>query len=240
VIEGNANPTVNPPEPWPFPLLLQNGGVSIIAKPSGLVVHRGHSGDRDSVVDRLRQAGLGSHHPAHRLDRGTSGCLLLVNDPVLARFFGDAFTRGLVKKTYYALVRGVAPEDTFVDHPIPKDEGGERVPAQTRILRRQTVGPIVDSPLREQRYSWVEARPETGRYHQVRRHLAHLHHPIIGDANYGKGEHNRFCRERFGLARLALHAASLTLPLPDGSTLTCHAPLPTDLVGSLHQIGVVV
>jgi tRNA pseudouridine65 synthase len=180
----------------PFPVVEAGTGWAVLSKPSGLVVHRGHSGDRDSVVDRLRKAGLERFHPVHRLDRGTSGCLLVVDRAELARFFGEAFAQGLVKKTYYALVRGVPPDDIFVDHAIPKDEGGERVPAQTRFCRLQTLGPIIDSPLREQRYSWVEAQPETGRYHQVRRHLAHLHHPIIGDANYGKGEHNRFCRDR--------------------------------------------
>lgn len=209
----------------------------MVEKPSGLVVHRGHSGDRDSVVDRLRKAGCTGLHPMHRLDRGTSGCLLLAEGAERARFFGDAFQRGIVKKTYQALVRGVPPDEVFVDHPIPNDEGGERVPAQTWIARLATVGPIEGSSLRERRYAWVEARPETGRYHQVRRHLSHLDHPIIGDANYGRGEHNRFFRERFGLTRLALHAASLCLPSPEGGTFTAYCPLPADLTEPLERLG---
>ena len=90
---------------------------------------------------------------------------------------------------------------------------------------------------RRQAYSWVEARPHGGRFHQVRRHLRHLGHPIIGDVNYGRGEHNRFCRERFGLARLALHAARLEIQHPDGQRLDLRAPLPEDLAGPLARLG---
>ena len=102
------------------------------------------------------------------------------------------------------------------------------MPAVTRVRRLATAG----------RLSLVEAFPETGRLHQVRRHLKHLSHPVLGDANYGKGALNRELRERVGLARLALHAAGLRFVHPaTGATLTIDAPLPEDLAVPLGRLG---
>jgi tRNA pseudouridine65 synthase len=98
---------------------------------------------------------------------------------------------------------------------------------------------MAHSPLREARYSWIEARPETGRFHQVRRHAKHLGHPIVGDANYGRSEHNALLRERFGIARLALHARAITLPALGvrATWLSVRAPLPIDLAEALVAMG---
>lgn len=219
----------------PFEILARGESFVVIAKPSGLVVHRGFSGERDSVVDRLRAAGRGDLHTVHRLDRPTSGALLLATGPDAARFFARAFEGGLVEKTYLALVRGVPPDEVRVDHPIPSDEGGPRVPAITRFVRIATVE--TSSSLREPRYSLVRAFPETGRFHQIRRHLAHLRHPIVGDTNYGKGEHDRYCRQAFGLHRLALHANALAFPLPEGGTFDVSAEVPPDLQATFAAMG---
>jgi tRNA pseudouridine65 synthase len=133
-------------------------------------------------------------------------------------------------------VRGLAPDALRVDHPVPADEAGARVPAQTHLERLADVR--IDSPLREARYSLVRARPETGRFHQVRRHLAHIGHPVIGDANYGRGEHNRLLAERVGLRRLALHARSTRLDHPaSGVPMSFVAPLPDDLTAPLLRLG---
>ena len=91
-----------------------------------------------------------------------------------------------------------------------------------------------------ERYAWLEVVPETGRLHQIRRHLQHISHPVIGDVNYGKGEHNRLFRSRFGLYRLALHAAELSLEHPvSGEPLCFRAPLPADLAGPLGAMGMI-
>jgi tRNA pseudouridine65 synthase len=116
------------------------------------------------------------------------------------------------------------------------------VPALTEYTRVAVVSvPVYDAESgreRAQSYALVEARPHSGRLHQIRRHLKHLGHPLIGDANYGRGEHNRLCRERFGLARLALHAASLAFDHPESGARVCFtAPLPDDLRGPLGQMG---
>jgi tRNA pseudouridine65 synthase len=125
-----------------------------------------------------------------------------------------------------------------VDHPVPPHEGAtERVPAVT-TLRALTTRTLADSPLREPRYTWLEARPETGRFHQVRRHAKHAGHPVLGDANYGRSEHNRLLADRVGLRRLALHAASIDLVHPaTGAPLRVDAPLPDDLAAPLALLG---
>lgn len=208
-------------------LLFRDARLAVFDKPSGLLVHRGGwADDLDVAMARARDA-LGAYvHPIHRLDRGTSGALVFALDAATARELSEAFEQGLVEKTYVALVRGLAPEEAYVDHPIPRREDGPRVEARTRVRRLEAIAG----------FSLVEARPETGRLHQVRRHLKHLSHPVIGDANYGKGALNRDVRARFGLARLALHALAIRLPDAFGAQ-TVVAPLPSDLRAPLLAMG---
>jgi tRNA pseudouridine65 synthase len=225
-----------------FAALHVDEALIVLSKPSGLVVHPGSSGDRleETLLGRLRALDLGAIHTVHRLDRGTSGVLVIAREPDAARALHEAFAEGRVHKRYLALVRGLAPEEADVDYAIPKNEGGARVPARS-LVRRVAHVELEGSPLREPRYSWVEVLPQTGRYHQVRRHVRHLGHPVIGDAVYGRGEHNRYLRERVGLARLALHAAHLELAHPvTGSPLGFDAPLPDDLREPLLRMGFAV
>ena len=111
--------------------------------------------------------------------------------------------------------------------PSSEDRDEPRVPARTAFVRREVFG----------RYSLVEARPETGRLHQIRRHLKHIGCPIIGDVRYGKGEHNRFFRERFDLHRMFLHALRIRFPHPvTGVPLEVEAPLPSELASTLDGL----
>jgi tRNA pseudouridine65 synthase len=227
-----------------LPVLHHDDRLLAIDKPSGLLVHRGWGGDRVTALDLARRIAGRRVHPVHRLDRGTSGVLVFALDPEAARRLGEAFAAGStgegpaaampqVIKVYLALVRGRAPETALVDHAIPRSAGGPRVPAVTAV-RRLAVAEL--GPRRV--YSLVEARPATGRLHQVRRHLKHLSLPVIGDVEYGKGEHNRFFRTEYGLERLALHALSLDLPHPAGERLRLTAPVPGDLAGPLAALGI--
>jgi tRNA pseudouridine65 synthase len=145
-----------------------------------------------------------------------------------ARSLGAAFAAGEVGKRYLALVRGVPPEELEIDHPLPagEDRRGPRVAATTVIRRLEVIG----------RYALVEARPRTGRLHQIRRHLKHVSCPILGDVNYGKGAHNRACRERYGLSRLFLHCVELRVPHPRGGELVVGAPLPAELEAVLEAM----
>ncbi len=170
-------------------------------------------------------------YPVHRLDRATSGVLVFALSSEVARILGAAFSAREVEKRYIALVRGTAPEETEIDNPVPKTEDGPRVDAVTWCTR--LARSAVD------RCSLVEARPRTGRLHQIRRHLKHISHPLIGDVRYGKGDINRHYRSSYDLHRLALHALELELPHPSGEgTLRLRAPVPEDLAVPLQRLEV--
>ncbi len=204
-------------------------------KPSGLAVHRGMARDAVVATDLAREVAGAPVFLVHRLDRGTSGVLLFALDADRARALGRAWEEGLIEKRYLALVRGVPEPEGVIDHPVPRDEGGPRVPAVSHYRRVAVTEP--QSHLEGRRFSLVEVRPKTGRFHQIRRHLKHIGHPIAGDVNYGRGEINRMLRERAGLHRIALHAASITLQGP--SPLTIEAPLPPDLADPLAALGLI-
>jgi tRNA pseudouridine65 synthase len=219
----------------PPPVLYQDEAVIAVDKPSGLLVHRGWGRDRVVALTLVRDLVGQRVHPVHRLDRGTSGVLLFALSPDAARVISEAFEAGRVRKRYLALVRGVAPVDAVIDQPVPVRPKGPRKAAVTEM---RLLSAARGSQPRA--CSWVEAWPRTGRLHQVRRHLKHLGHPVLGDANYGKGALNRAFREAYGLARLALHAAELTFPHPvTGEPLTVAAALPADLAEPLKRIGLI-
>jgi tRNA pseudouridine65 synthase len=211
-------------------ILFRDAHLVVVAKPSGVAVHRGMAAERDTMLARVRDAVGAYVHPVHRLDRGTSGALIFALDADTAREMHVLFAREAVEKRYLALVRGCAPEQTRIDHPIPKSEDGERVPAVTDLRRLWASD--------AERCSLVEARPHTGRFHQIRRHAKHLSHPVIGDVTYGDGRVNRHFREIAALHRLALHAAELSFPHPHtGERVRVRAPIPEDLAAPLVQLG---
>jgi len=213
-----------------FDFLLVDADLGAVNKPSGLLVHRGWADDDDTALFRVRDA-LGERvFPVHRLDRGTSGVLLFARSSESAAALCKALEAGAMQKQYLALVRGEPPREGVIEHPIPKSEGGARVPATTRYRR------IARSPV--DRCSLVLALPETGRLHQIRRHLRHLGHPLVGDVNYGSGEINRHYRAVYGLRRLALHAHALGFDHPrSGARVSLLAPLPDDLGEALASLG---
>lgn len=237
-------------EPSPgLKVLYRDAGLLAVDKPSGLLVHRGWAKDERVAVDLAAELVGGRVWPLHRLDRGTSGVLLFARNAELARELSARFEAGEIKKRYLALVRGVVgPEDQLIDHGLrrhdpktgklrkkPKDGSEpERLDARTHVRGLGSAA--------VERYSLVEARPETGRTHQIRRHLKHISHPIIGDVRYGKGAHNRWFREQLGLHRLALHAYELRLRHPQGREdereLSIVAPLPAELASAAHELGI--
>ncbi len=217
-------------------IIFEDDALLVVDKPSGLIVHRGMARDDVTMVDLVRDYLDAPARPAHRLDRQTSGVLLFAKSSEAAAALRDAFDAGAVDKTYLALVRGV-PKTAggHIDHPIPRSEGGERVEAQTDWE-------LIESAATEPRHvSLVRAHPRTGRFHQVRRHLKHIDHPILGDANYGKGKLNRAFREKYGLERLALHAAELVCVHPrTGESCNFTASVPADLAEPLSRMGLEV
>ena len=197
----------------------------VVDKPRAISTHRGRDDSDDALLQRVRDE-VGMYvYPIHRLDRGASGIVLFALDKEAARAFTDAWMDHRADKRYLAVTRGHPPEHVVLDHPIPKAPGEDRVEAKTEFRRLDTFG----------RYALVEARPLTGRLHQIRRHLKHLSCPLIGDVRYGKGEHNRIFRTEHNLHRLALHATRLSVPHPDGTLLTVECPLAPDIAAAIES-----
>lgn len=211
-------------------LLHLDSHVLVMNKPSGLAVHPGWVPRTERTALHWARKHAKQHvFPVHRLDRGTSGALVFALDPATARTLNEAFTAGEIRKSYLALVRGQPADSGTIDHPIPRKEGGPRVASVTDYQR------LARSP--NDRCSLVLARPRTGRLHQIRRHLKHLSHPLVGDVRYGKGDINRRYRERWNLHRLALHALELGFAHPaTGEPMNFRASLPPDLAEPLTAL----
>jgi tRNA pseudouridine65 synthase len=213
--------------------------LAIVNKPAGWLVHRTplDKGETRFVLQTLRDQ-IGRHvWPVHRLDKGTSGVLLFALDADTARTLGQAFESGQgLQKTYRAVVRGWPAESGLIDHPLkrmPDDMRTERQvvqPAQSRFATlRHLELPLPQQGFASTRCAEVALEPLTGRRHQLRRHMKHIAHPIIGDATHGKGPLNRAVADLVGLQRLWLHAESLELPHPvSGQVLRLASPLPSE------------
>lgn len=210
-------------------VLFHDDDIVVVDKPAGILTHRSHMArDRDVAMMRTRDT-IGRYvFPVHRLDRQTSGTLLFALHEDAARALRASFDQGEVKKGYVAIARGATPHEMTIDSPVPNDEGGERVAAVTRI----------ETLYSGDYFSLVRAFPETGRYHQIRRHMAHIRHPLACDSNYGTGWFNRKIREEASLHRLALHAHELSFRHPNGARITVRAPLADDFCVALRQLGV--
>ena len=202
-----------------LPVLLEGDGFIAVAKPSGMLVHRNRFNPRaDAALQRVRDQVGCMVYPIHRLDGATSGCLLFATERLMAGPLSAALSAG--RKRYVALVRGVAkgPQSVVVSRPLKDDNGIEK----TAVTALDALVVCADPPC-----SLILACPQTGRYHQIRRHLRGLSHPIIGDRAHGDSHINRAWRAR-GITRLALHCLSIELTVA-GQELTIRCPLPADL-----------
>lgn len=217
-----------PPDTAALRLLHLDERLLVVDKPAGLLVHRtaldAHEAD-DAVTRLERQTGW-RLHPAHRLDKGSSGLLVFARDVDAARCVGAAFEQGRVHKTYHALVRGWPAEAGRIDHALARDperaSAGQPLREASTLYRclQQIEWPFsVDGRHAGSRYARVEVRPLNGRRHQIRRHFKHIGHPLVGDSTHGKGAHNRAVAAWLGVQRLWLHALTLELPHPDDGRL---------------------
>lgn len=203
-------------------ILYHDDALLVLNKPAGVPVHgsRMIEGRPATLLGMARRLTGRMVHAVHRLDRPVSGAILLVFDRETLSAMSAAFEQREVSKRYIAVVRGWTEEGGVIDHPLlpPRDErrgGDEPRAAVTRYKRLATVElPYAVPPYRTARYSLLSLVPETGRRHQLRRHMKHISHHLAGDTSYGKGEHNRLFRERFGCGRLLLHSQLLEFRHP--------------------------
>lgn len=227
-----------------LPILYQDEHLVAINKPAGLLVHRSAIDRHETrfAVQCLRDQLGQKVYPVHRLDKPTSGVLLFALSSEIARLMTVEFTERRVHKTYQAIVRGWPLEQAVIDYPLVEqlDKMTDNLdvikPAQTAITEYQTLAtcelPFAVDRYATSRYAWLQLKPKTGRKHQIRRHMHHISHPIIGDTTHGNGRHNRFFRQEFNCHRLLLAATELEFVHPLTQTnIVIEADLGADFQG---------
>jgi len=224
-------------------ILHQDDAIIAVNKPAGMAVHRSKMvGNADIfLIDELREQVGGTVYLAHRLDRATSGVLLIARSSEIAAALGEQFMGRDVHKQYLTVVRGwPEPEEGVIDYPLPGSrETGPRKDASTRYRRLATTEQsIALGRYPQQRYALLLAEPETGRFRQIRKHLAHIHHPVIGDCQHGRSDHNRLYKQYFSCHRMLLHAWRLSFRHPtSGEPMRIDAPLDAAFEGLLARFG---
>lgn len=224
-------------------ILYQDDVLIALNKPAGLAVHRSKmvGNAEEFLIDLLREQVGDSVYLAHRLDRATSGVILVARDREVAAALGEQFMDRSVRKQYLVVVRGWPdPAEGLIDYALPGSrETGPRREARTRYRQLATIEvPIALGRYPQQRYALLLAEPESGRFRQIRKHLAHIHHPVIGDCQHGRGDHNRLYKQHFGCHRMLLHARRLHLAHPvSGVPMTIEAPLDEACAGLLARFG---
>jgi tRNA pseudouridine65 synthase len=204
----------------------------VVNKPNNILVHHSYYSRNitdDSLLQLLRKQFVNQNfYPLHRLDRKTSGLLLLAKKKEYISKFQDLFTSHSIQKKYYALVRGYCEESGKIDSRVKNPDTGVYKDALTlykKISQIELNIPV--SPYSTSRYSLLELQPKTGRMHQLRKHMNKIAHPIIGDHKYGNRHHNQMFETKFGLDYLFLHAHTLEFKHPFiGENITLNLQVP--------------
>ena len=252
-IRGGEEIGVDPPAPEPLSIeaeaipldvLYEDADLAVIDKPAGLVVHPGAGNRRSTLANALlarfpELSNLGGESRpgiVHRLDKWTSGLIVVAKNNLAHRRLSKSFERRQVRKTYTALVHGnVRQKSGAVDLPI-----GRHPTARTKMTARPGGREARSEYLLVETvrgFSLLEVRIQTGRTHQIRVHLNSIGHPVVGDDVYGANADHAFVRKWGSLGRYFLHASELEFPHPDSQTrMTFESALPEDLIGLLDRI----
>jgi 23S rRNA pseudouridine955/2504/2580 synthase len=219
-------------------IITENDRLIVVNKPAGIAVHGG-SGVSFGIIEALRAARPEETlELVHRLDRDTSGCLLVARKPAALRVLHALMREGEVEKGYLALVKG--PWDLGkkrIDVPLNTEGrmGGERT-VRVQVGGKSAISTFSPVQFFRNVASMVEVDLETGRTHQIRVHAAHVGHPVAGDEKYGDPDFNARMREQ-GLSRMFLHAHRISFDWPNGGDFSASAPLPADLAAVLDELG---
>lgn len=211
----------------PLPILYRDDAIIAINKPAGLLVHRSNIDRHETrfAVQLLRDQIGQKVYPVHRLDKPTSGVLLFALSSEMAKRLSAAFATKQVQKTYQAIVRGWPPSPAIIDYALVEqldkmtdsqarqDKAAQPAVTHYQVLYKTELPHAVDR-YPTSRYAWLKLQPETGRKHQIRRHMHHISHPIVGDTTHGNGKHNRFFRDHLNCNRLLLVASKLRIQHP--------------------------
>ncbi|SSY70634.1 tRNA pseudouridine(65) synthase TruC [Alysiella crassa] len=201
----------------------------VVNKPAGMLVHRSFLDKHETIflMQTLRDQ-IGQHvYPVHRLDRPTAGVMLFALNPEAARYFAQQFETHSVQKYYHAIVRGWTDDSGCIDYPLKeqlddiadkfaeRDKAAQAAITEYRTLARTELPFVSHTKFPTSRYSLLQLTPHTGRKHQIRRHLKHIFHPIIGDTTHGDLKQNKAVQNFLGNTRLLLHASALRFRLPE-------------------------
>lgn len=229
-------------------ILYQDQYLIAINKPAGLLVHRSNldKNETEFALQKARDLVGQLLYPIHRLDKPTSGVLLFSLSPEIANIMSEKFKTDDIEKKYLAVVRGYTEEKGEIDYPLRKirerfgkpsiktNEAQEAITAYKRLAKLELETSIDKYPT--SRYSLLELTPKTGRRHQLRRHMKHISHPIIGDPKYGKSKHNNFFKDKLNCPRLLLAAISLQFTHPVTEKKIKILCKPTDSFASITNL----
>jgi tRNA pseudouridine65 synthase len=232
-------------------ILFQDSNLIVVHKPSNMLVHK-------SMIDRhetkflmkILRDQIGRYvYPVHRLDKPTSGVILFALTSEIARALAQQFETHKIKKEYIAVVRGFAPEQATIDYalkekldPLADKKADKNKQAQSALTEMKKLGelllPIPVGRYPGARFSLVRLMPKTGRKHQLRRHMAHIRHPIIGDTKIGDGKQNQFARDHLHFNKLALCATKLSFMHPiTQAEITCETSFEEDFQTLVNRFG---
>ena len=200
-------------------IIFEDQFIICVNKPNNMLVHHAHHSrnvaDETSLLQLIQVEKGIKVYPIHRLDRKTSGIILLAKETINVSKFQELFTNNEIEKTYYGVVRGFSPETKIIDSPVKGRDANVYKEAFTAFVKhKEVLLPIAVHPYESSRYSLVELKPKTGRLHQLRIHLNKISHPIIGDPKYGDRFHNRMFETEFYCANMFLHASKIEFTHP--------------------------
>ena len=222
-------------------IIYQDDELIAVNKPHGLLVHRSSiAADTSEFALQILRDQIGKTvYPAHRLDRKTGGVLLFSLNKEMDSLIQTAFSLNKIKKEYLAVLRGHTDPEGTIDYPLKKDNGT----LQEALTHYQTISlSEIDLPFGKfptSRYSLVLAKPQTGRMHQIRRHFAHIFHPIIGDRPHGCNKQNKLWKETFQHDTMLLHAKSIEFQHPrTQEKIHIQANLQSEFTRALEILGI--
>lgn len=233
-------------------IIYQSENCVAVHKPAGMLVHRSWLDTQETVflMQTLRNQ-IGQHvYPVHRLDKPTSGVMLFALNPEYAHVLSKQFEQNQIEKNYWAIVRGWTAPSGCIDYPLlaqwdkiadafsQSDKAAQSAITNYKTLAHTELPFSSQKAFATSRYSWLALQPRTGRKHQIRRHLKHIFHPIIGDTTHGDLKQNKAVQKFCGNSRLLLHAHSLTFRLPEtGAKQTVIAPADADWAQVCRDFG---
>lgn len=200
-----------------------------INKPHGLLVHRSRIANdaKEFALQLVRDKINQKVHPVHRIDRKTSGVLLFTKSKEALKDLQHLFIDRKVIKSYTAIVRGFLAPEGLIDYPLTEGNKTQEASTSYKVTQEFEIK-LAHGKFPTSRYSLLEIMPKTGRFHQIRKHFAHVFHPIIGDRPHGCNKQNKLWKEQFDMTTMMLHAQSLEFNYPDGNLIRINADLSSE------------